>query len=593
MSKLGSLIAYLGLNTARFEAGISRAQKGLSRFSRRMRRQFRAMTRDARRFGTLIGGIFSIVAVKAATEAFVRQEQAIFQLEARLRSTGGAAGFSSDQLQGMARAIQKMTAFGDEAVIEMQSLLLTFTKIRGPIFKDAQMAVLNVATAMGIDLRSAAVQVGKALNDPVGQMSALSRQGIILSDSQKKLIKQLVEMGDIAGAQRIILQELSTEFGGSAKAAAEGLGGSISQLKNAFGDLLETLVKVTTNGGKSGLIQWLTSAIQWVNKWANRLPILFQSLFAQIDKFITSAKFAWKGFQSFIEFGWDKVIGTFTKSMGEAARVVAQAFAFIPGFGDISAKVDMFAQSLISAGESVLPLEERLARLNRQYEAEISIIDRTMQMLVAKQTAEEDAAAALENIAAIRGNARAVEVADARAHSDTLTAIEEMGAKRRVKINQFYERLKGKTLAQGMAAITNNVAQQSRTMFEINKAAAIANAVMNTSEAVTGAYKWGAQIGGPPLGAAMGALAFGAQIAQVNAIRSQSFGSGGTASPSITGSTGARDVVATVPATEGINIEEETNREIVLKVDGAELGRVVVDMAKDGRITIPQAAIEA
>ena len=593
MAKLGSLVADLGLNTARFEAGIGRAQKGLTKFSRRMKRQFRSLRSEAHRLGTIVGAIVSIATVKAATDAYVRQEQAIFQLEARIRSTGGAAGFSSEQLQGMARAIQKMTAFGDEAVIEMQSLLLTFTKIRGPIFKDAQMAVLNVATAMGIDLRSAAVQVGKALNDPVGQMSALSRQGIILSDSQKKLIKQLVEMGDVAGAQRIILQELSTEFGGSAKAAAEGLGGSISQLKNAFGDLLETLVKVTTNNGKSGLIQWLTSAVQWVNKWVNRLPILFQSLFAEIDKFIVSAKFAWKGFQTFIEFNWDTLVGILAKSVGNLALVIAKGFSVIPGLGDISAQVESFGNALVTAGESVTPLEERLARLNRQYESEISVIDRTMQMLTAKQIAEEDAAAALENIAAIRGNARAIEVENARAHSDTLTAIEEMGAKRRVKINQFYERLKGKTLAQGMAAITNNVAQQSRTMFEINKAAAIANAVMNTSEAVTGAYKWGAQIGGPPLGAAMGALAFGAQIAQVNAIRSQSFGSGGTASPSITGSTGARDVVATVPATEGINIEEETNREIVLKVDGTELGRVVVDMAKDGRITIPQAAIEA
>src|SRR5690606_10490282 len=42
-----------------------------------------------------------------------------------------------------------------------------------------------------------------------------------------------------ADAQSIILAELERQFGGSAKAAADGLGGSLKQLSNAFGDLFE------------------------------------------------------------------------------------------------------------------------------------------------------------------------------------------------------------------------------------------------------------------------------------------------------------------------------------------------------------------
>lgn len=77
--------------------------------------------------------------------------------------------------------------------------------------------------------------------------------------------------------------------------------------------------------------------------------------------------------------------------------------------------------------------------------------------------------------------------------------------------------------------MTSQAAQSNKTMFEINKAAAIANALLNTREAVTSAYKVGARFGGPPLGAAFAGVALAAQMANVRAIASQSFGGGGSA----------------------------------------------------------------
>ena len=56
-------------------------------------------------------------------------------------------------------------------------------------FKRAQENILDLATAMGMDLTSATRSGWSALNDPVQGMSALSRVGIILSEDQKKLIK--------------------------------------------------------------------------------------------------------------------------------------------------------------------------------------------------------------------------------------------------------------------------------------------------------------------------------------------------------------------------------------------------------------------
>jgi hypothetical protein len=193
----------------------------------------------AKTVGPLVTASFGIAVIKSSVQAFIRQEAAIAQLEQRIKSTGGAAGFTSEELQRMASGLQAVTTFGDEATIEMQSLLLTFTQIQGPIFARAQESILNVAQAMGTDLKSAALQVGKALNDPAGQLSALSRSGIQFNDTQKEMIKTMQASGDIAGAQAVILKELETQFGGAARAARDTFGGSLTAAGNSIGDLSE------------------------------------------------------------------------------------------------------------------------------------------------------------------------------------------------------------------------------------------------------------------------------------------------------------------------------------------------------------------
>jgi DNA-binding protein YbaB len=86
--------------------------------------------------------------------------------------------------------------------------------------------------------------LGKALNDPVANLSAMSRAGIQFSEDQKEVIKSLAESGDMAQAQSIILEELEKQYGGSAEAAAKAGTGGLKQLANAFGDLQEEFGKV-------------------------------------------------------------------------------------------------------------------------------------------------------------------------------------------------------------------------------------------------------------------------------------------------------------------------------------------------------------
>lgn len=186
--------------------------------------------------------VFSAVGVlsgKPFIDATIEQEKVLAQLDAVIRSTGGAAGLATPELTAMATELQRMTTYSDEAVVGAQALLLTFTRIGKDVFPQATEAVLNISTAMGKGLNESAVLVGKALNDPMKGLTALTRVGIQFSNSQKEQIKVAVEAGNTFAAQKIILAELETQFGGSAKAARDTLGGSLTALKNAFGDLFE------------------------------------------------------------------------------------------------------------------------------------------------------------------------------------------------------------------------------------------------------------------------------------------------------------------------------------------------------------------
>ena len=77
-----------------------------------------------------------------------------------------------------------------------------------------------------------------------------------------------------------------------------------------------------------------------------------------------------------------------------------------------------------------------------------------------------------------------------------------------------------------LAQMTSVTAGENRKMFELNKVASIANALLDAHEAISGAYKVGSRIGGPMLGAAFGAAAGFAQFARINQIRNTTFGGG-------------------------------------------------------------------
>ncbi|MFA6006926.1 MAG: hypothetical protein WC764_04365 [Candidatus Paceibacterota bacterium] len=193
--------------------------------------------------GTAITGALGL-AVKAAGEGIKQNAQ----LEAVLKSTKGAVGLTADEIKRMASELQKTTTVEDEAIQAGQNMLLSFTHIGKEVFPTATAALLDMATAMNdgatpsaSQLSSQAIQLGKALNNPVDGISALTRVGVAFTDQQKAQIEAMVKAGDVAGAQKIILAELAVEFGGRSTAAAKTFEGQLLQLKNTWGDIVEEI----------------------------------------------------------------------------------------------------------------------------------------------------------------------------------------------------------------------------------------------------------------------------------------------------------------------------------------------------------------
>lgn len=179
----------------------------------------------------------------SAVKSFMESENAAAQLNATLKSTGGVAGVTAKQADDLASSLQKVTKFSDETILGGENLLLTFTKIGKDIFPQATEVMLDMSQALGQDVKSSAIQLGKALQDPILGVTALRRVGVNFSSAQQDVIKKLVETGRAGEAQAMILKELQTEFGGSARAAGETFAGKLEILKNQFDDVKESIGK--------------------------------------------------------------------------------------------------------------------------------------------------------------------------------------------------------------------------------------------------------------------------------------------------------------------------------------------------------------
>ncbi len=188
-----------------------------------------------------------VALAKGAWDAFGEAQQSQAQLEASLKSTGATAWTSADQIDRLAGSMQDKLAIDGDLIKSGASVLLTFTKVQNKagegndIFDRATQTAADMAAKLGTDLPAANMLLGKALNDPLRGMGALRKAGVQLTADQEKQVEAFVKSGDVLSAQKILLGELETQFGGSAEAAASTAQGGMEKLRLKLEDIQESI----------------------------------------------------------------------------------------------------------------------------------------------------------------------------------------------------------------------------------------------------------------------------------------------------------------------------------------------------------------
>lgn len=209
----------------------------------------------------LISGFSSVIKLAGV------QEQAEKKLEVAL-------GKRSQALLNQASALQQLTTFGDEAIIGVQASIGAFVDSEDQI-KKATEATLDMAVAMGMDLKGAGDLIAKTLGSST---NALSRYGIEVT-------------GAVGSTERLesLTENVAELFGGQASAQAETLSGSIEQMKNAIGDAGEELGKVlapmviTTAKGIKALAEGVGEVIEGFKNFGKEVDSVFVGLLPQAD----------------------------------------------------------------------------------------------------------------------------------------------------------------------------------------------------------------------------------------------------------------------------------------------------------------------
>lgn len=208
-------------------------------------------------FGSKIGGFmapvaaaFSVVAIgrfvgdmyQAAVEG-QKVDATLGKVADSMGLFGGQTGTVVDRLKDFATEQMKLTGTDDEVIKGAQTKLLTFKNLAatageaGGMFDRATVISQDMAAVFGGDASSKAVMLGKALNDPIKGVASLSRVGVQFTDDQKKMIEGMVAVGDMAGAQELIMKELETQVGGTAEASAT----AGEKMRARFDDAIESL----------------------------------------------------------------------------------------------------------------------------------------------------------------------------------------------------------------------------------------------------------------------------------------------------------------------------------------------------------------
>jgi len=279
-------------------ADTKQAEDGLKKVSGDIGQVEKASTRAVSAVKAFAVGLASIATVSAVFSRAVAESQkfetTMFRIGAVIKATGGVAGRTADDLRSFARELAMNTLESTEGVLEAQQRLLTFRKVTGDVFDRTIRVAADLSAVLGQNMSSSAIQLGRALEDPVTGLTALTRSGTVFTDQQKEMVKQLVESGQLLKAQTFILDELEAQYGGAAVAAAQGYAGALDTLGQR---LQEFFLSIDENLG-------LTKALSAIYLTASEALRVLTENMGRLVTYIGTAMAASVAYAAFMARGW-------------------------------------------------------------------------------------------------------------------------------------------------------------------------------------------------------------------------------------------------------------------------------------------------
>lgn len=333
----------------------------VSKFSNRMRglgNSFARFGRAAVASTVLVGAALAKVgmdSLKAAEESATANKR-LDSIAESMKLFGDQASVVSKRLQDYASATQFATGVDDESIKATQAKLLTFKELAksageaGGAFDRATKAAIDLAAAGFGTAEGNAVQLGKALQDPVKGITALSRAGVTFTAAERKKIKTLVESNKMLEAQDVVLKAIETQVGGTAEASVK----STDKIKLAFDEIAETI--------GTALLPYIeklaTAFVEWLQD--DKTIAFFEDLQSVITTFFEAFKNAWedKDVQDVFKKLGDQVQDFLDYLNSPQGRKDIQDFAdfFVGAFSrmaDAAGKVSTFVGRILSAVKRV------------------------------------------------------------------------------------------------------------------------------------------------------------------------------------------------------------------------------------------------
>ena len=182
----------------------------------------------------------AVVVIRSSIAAALESEQANARLASAIENAGGKFEYTFQQLKTSARELSRQTIFSDEQIQAAQAVLIQY-RLTGEQFRIVQRLAVDMASAMGTEPAAAASTLARALANPVQGIKQLRTEGVQFTTQATEQIKKLVELGDVYGAQQILLEQFSEKYNGAGQKLANTVTGSYAQIGNTIRDLQSQL----------------------------------------------------------------------------------------------------------------------------------------------------------------------------------------------------------------------------------------------------------------------------------------------------------------------------------------------------------------